>query len=174
MGSLPSGAVGVATPESHRPAAAAFPYAPPPRLVCLEQTHNFGGGTVWPLDQLREVSSLARRRGLRLHMDGARLLNACVATGATAAFSACVDSVWIDFTKGLGAPIGAVLAGTADFIAEARRAKHLFGGAMRQAGIAAAGCLHALGHHVERLAEDHEHAALLARGLAGVEGIRLR
>ncbi len=158
-----------------RLAAAPVPYAPPPRLVCVEQTHNFGGGSIWPLDQLSAVSDLAHSRGLRLHMDGARLLNASVATGvAPAAFGACVDSVWIDFTKGLGAPIGAVLAGDADFLAEARRFKHAFGGAMRQAGIAAAGCLYALDHHVERLAEDHEHAELLARGLAEIEGIRLR
>ena len=108
-------------------------------------------------------------------MDGARLLNACVASGVGAAtFTAEVDSVWIDFTKGLGAPIGAVLAGSRDFIAAARRYKQLFGGAMRQAGIAAAGCLYALDHHAERLAEDHEHARRLARGLAGIDGIAVR
>ena len=110
-----------------------------------------------------------------VHMDGARLLNACAASGVSAAaFAAAVDSLWIDFTKGLGAPIGAVLAGTKTFIAEARRYKQLFGGAMRQAGIAAAGCLYALDHHVDRLAEDHEHARLLAAGLAATEGIRVR
>ena len=108
-------------------------------------------------------------------MDGARLLNACVASGVSAAaFASHVDSLWIDFTKGLGAPIGAVLAGTRDFIAGARRYKQLFGGAMRQAGIAAAGCLYALDHHVDRLAEDHAHARLLARGLAAIDGIEVR
>ena len=108
-------------------------------------------------------------------MDGARLLNASVASDVPAAtFAAEVDSVWIDFTKGLGAPIGAVLAGSRDFVSVARRYKQLFGGAMRQAGVAAAGCLYAFDHHVERLAEDHEHARLLARGLAGIDGIALR
>ena len=151
------------------------PYGPPPRLVCVEQTHNFGGGTVWSLPELQAVSARAREHGLALHMDGARLLNACVASGVPAAlFGAEVDTLWIDFTKGLGAPIGAVLAGSHAFIAEARRLKHVFGGAMRQAGIAAAGCLYALDHHVERLAEDHAHAKLLADGLGAVTGLRVR
>lgn len=148
------------------------PYGPPPRLVCVEQTHNFAGGTVWSREALSAVSAAARADGLALHMDGARLLNACVATGVAAAdYAAFVDSVWIDFTKGLGAPIGAVLAGSRAFIAEARRYKHVFAGAMRQAGIAAAGCLHALDHHVERLADDHANARRLADGLATVPGI---
>ena len=108
-------------------------------------------------------------------MDGARLLNAVVATQTTAKdFAGCVDSVWIDFTKGLGAPIGAVLAGTREFISEARRYKHIFGGAMRQAGIVAAGCLYALDHHVERLQEDHDNATYLARQLSEIEGITVR
>ena len=158
-----------------RVAAVPVPYGQPVGLVCVEQTHNFGGGAVWTPDELAAVSACARRRGVPLHMDGARLLNACVASGVSAAaFARHVDSVWIDFTKGLGAPIGAVLAGTRDFIAGARRYKQLFGGAMRQAGIAAAGCLYALDHHVERLAEDHEHARLLARGLAAIDGIEVR
>src|SRR5262249_18705111 len=139
------------------------PYAPPVRLVCVEQTHNFGGGSVWSLDQLRAVREAADDLNIAVHMDGARLLNACAATDvAASAFATTADSVWIDFTKGLGAPIGAVLAGTAPFIAEARRYKHMFAGAMRQAGIAAAGCLYALDHHVERLREDHARARRLA------------
>lgn len=151
------------------------PYAPVPRLVCVEQTHNFAGGTAWSLGQLQALAAEARAAGLALHMDGARLFNACVATQTAAAdFSATVDSLWIDFTKGLGAPIGAVLAGSRAFIAEARRYKHVFGGAMRQAGIAAAGCLYALDHHVERLAEDHDNARRLAEGLMQIPGIRLR
>lgn len=151
------------------------PYAPRARLVCVEQTHNFGGGAVWSLDQLRDISRLARDESLAIHMDGARLLNAVMATGVSAAaFATTADSVWLDFTKGLGAPIGAVLAGSRDFIAEARRYKHIFGGAMRQAGIAAAGCLHALDHHVERLVDDHANAQHLARGLAGIDGMHVR
>ena len=151
------------------------PYGPTPRLVCVEQTHNFGGGAVWSLDDLSAIGKHASRSGLASHMDGARLLNACASTGvAPSAFCAEIDSVWIDFTKGLGAPIGAVLAGTRPFIAEARRYKHVFGGAMRQAGIAAAGCNYALDHHVNRLAEDHEHARLLAKGLLQIEGINVR
>jgi threonine aldolase len=151
-----------------------MPYAPPVRLVCVEQTHNFGGGAVWSVDELRAVSHVAREAGLAVHMDGARLLNAAVATGVSAStFAATADSVWIDFTKGLGAPIGAVLAGTAGFIADARRYKQMFGGAMRQAGVAAAGCLHALDHHVDRLAEDHARARRLAEGLAAIPGIHL-
>lgn len=150
------------------------PYGPPPKLICVEQTHNFAGGTTWSLDKLSAVSTAAHAQGLAMHMDGARLLNACIATGVSAAdFASQVDSVWVDFTKGLGAPIGAVMAGSKDFIAEARRYKHIFAGAMRQAGIAAAACLYALDHHVERLADDHANAQRLADGLAGVLGIKV-
>lgn len=150
------------------------PYAPPPTLLCVEQTHNFGGGSIWPLERLTAVATLARTRGLAVHMDGARLLNAVIASGVSASdWCAQVDSVWIDFTKGLGAPLGAVLAGSRGFIAQALRYKYAFGGAMRQAGIAAAGCLHALDHHVERLAEDHANATRLATGIAALTGVRL-
>jgi threonine aldolase len=141
-------------------------YRPPVSLVCLEQTHNFGGGTVWPLDRWQAVVDCAHQRRAKVHVDGARLYNAVVASGIDAAvWGGDVDSIWIDFTKGLGAPIGAVLAGPVDFIEEAWFWKHRLGGAMRQAGMAAAGCLYALEHHVERLAEDHEHAQRLADGL---------
>lgn len=149
-------------------------YTPPASLLCVEQTHNLGGGTVWTLEELTAVAAAAREHGLAVHMDGARLLNAVIATGTAAAdFAAQTDSVWIDFTKGLGAPIGAVLAGSAAFIERARRNKHVFGGAMRQAGIAAAACLYALDHHVERLAEDHANMQLLARGLRQIDGLRV-
>lgn len=149
-------------------------YVPPTTLLCLEQTHNFGGGSVWPLDQFRAVCDVAHSYGLAVHLDGARLLNAVVATGVPAReWTATCDSAWIDFTKGLGAPVGAVLAGSAAFIAEARRHKHIFGGALRQAGIVAAGCIYALDHHIERLAEDHAHAQLLADGLGDILGVRV-
>lgn len=142
-------------------------YAPRTRLVCLEQTHNFAGGTVWDLEQYRSVADLAHDRGVAVHTDGARLMNAVVASGVPAAtWAAPVDTIWIDFTKGLGAPTGAVLAGPADVMEQAWLLKHRFGGAMRQAGIVAAGCLYALDHNVDRLADDHANAARLADGLA--------
>lgn len=149
-------------------------HAPRARVVAVEQTSNLGGGAVWPLAQLREVCAVARAHGLATHMDGARLLNAVVASGVGAAeMSAGFDAVWIDFSKGLGAPVGAALAGTRDFIAECWRVKQRFGGAMRQAGIIAAAALHALDHHVERLAEDHANARRLATGLAALRGVAL-
>jgi threonine aldolase len=149
-------------------------YAPRSRLISVEQTANLAGGSVWPLARLREVAAVAQRHGLALHMDGARLLNAVVASGVSAAdFAADCDSVWIDLTKGLGAPVGAVLAGSQGFIAEALRRRQMLGGAMRQAGIVAAAGLYALTHNVERLAEDHANARLLAERLAAVPGIRL-
>lgn len=152
-----------------------IPYSPKARLLCVEQTHNFGGGAVWSLEELRAVSELARGEGLSVHMDGARLLNAVIATGISAAdFASTADSVWLDFTKGLGAPIGAVLAGSREFIAQARRYKHIFAGAMRQAGIAAAGCLHALDHHADRLEDDHANARRLAEGLSRIDGMHVR
>src|SRR5579884_2943663 len=130
------------------------PHCPRTRLVCVEQTSNLGGGTVWPLERLRAVAGVARRRGLRTHMDGARLMNAVVASGIPAEEQAQgYDSVTFCLTKGLGCPVGALVAGDREFIAEARRYKHLFGGAMRQAGIIAAAGLYALDHNVARLAE---------------------
>jgi threonine aldolase len=143
-------------------------------LISVENTANHGGGAVWPLATLTELRALADEHGMRVHMDGARLLNAVVASGVPARdYAATVDSVWIDLSKGLGAPVGAVLAGTEEFIERARRLKHLFGGAMRQAGIIAAAGVYALRHHVERLAEDHANAAVLAEGLATIPGVRL-
>jgi threonine aldolase len=147
-------------------------YEPRSRLVSVEQTANMVGGRVWPLSQLRDVVDVARDAGLRLHLDGARLMNAVVAAGVPAAeFTAGFDTAWLDLTKGLGAPVGAVLAGSAELIEEAWRYKQMLGGAMRQAGILAAAGLYALDHNVERLAVDHENAARLAGGLreAGYE-----
>jgi threonine aldolase len=149
-------------------------HAPPQRLVVVEQTSNLGGGSVWPLDRLSAVATLAHQHGLATHMDGARLLNACVASGVSAQeMAADYDSVWLDFTKGLGAPLGAVLMGSGAFIDAAWRWKQRLGGALRQAGICAAACLYALDHHVERLADDHENARALARGLAQIPGIEV-
>jgi threonine aldolase len=146
-------------------------YAPRSRLVSVEQTTNLGGGCVWPLDAVRGVLDVAREHGLRAHLDGARLMNAAVASGTSAAdWAGGFDTAWIDFTKGLGAPVGAVLAGSRELIDEAWRYKQMIGGALRQSGIVAAGCLHALDHHVERLAEDHENARVLAEGLAALRG----
>lgn len=147
-------------------------HAPRQRLVSLENTANLGGGAIWPVEQVEEVAAVARSHELRLHMDGARLLNAVVASGVSAArYAGGMDSVWIDLSKGLGCPIGGVLAGSADFIEEAWRFKHQFGGAMRQAGIVAAAGVYALEHHVERLADDHTHAKRFADGIADAKGI---
>ena len=142
-------------------------YTPRSRLVSVEQSTNLRGGRVWPLDTIDEVIKAAHMHGLATHMDGARLLNAVTASGVTArAFAAGFDTAWLDFSKGLGAPVGAVLVGSREVIDEAWRFKQMMGGALRQAGILAAACLYALDHNVERLAEDHEHARALAGALA--------
>jgi threonine aldolase len=149
-------------------------YAPPTRMVSVENTSNLGGGRVWPLATVEEVGAAARALELASHMDGARLMNAVVASGTPArAYAAAVDSVWIDFSKGLGAPVGACLAGSRAFIQEAWRYKQALGGAMRQAGIIAAGGVYALRHHVDRLAEDHDNAKVFARGISALPGIAL-
>jgi threonine aldolase len=142
-------------------------YFPRSRVVSVEQTTNMGGGRVWRLDSIHAVLEAARGHGLRTHLDGARLMNAVVASGVSAAeYAGGFDTAWIDFTKGLGAPVGAVLCGSRALIGEAWRWKQQMGGSFRQSGIVAAGCLYALDHNVERLAEDHENARLLAAGLA--------
>jgi threonine aldolase len=139
----------------------------PTRLVCVENTHNGAGGRVWQLAQVREVTAEARSHGLATHLDGARLLNAAVAAGIPASeYGREFDTVSLCLSKGLGCPLGALVAGSRVRMAKARRLKHLFGGAMRQAGIVAAAGLYALDHHVERLAVDHANARRLAEGLA--------
>jgi threonine aldolase len=149
-------------------------FMPRTRVVSIEQTSASIGGMCWPLRQIEEVCDAAHAGGLVAHMDGARFFNAVIATGTPAqAFAAPCDSVWIDLSKGLGAPVGAVLAGSRDFIEEAWRFKQRFGGAMRQAGIIAAAGVFALRHHLDRLAEDHESARRLAFGLAGIPGLTL-
>jgi threonine aldolase len=147
-------------------------HLPRSKVVLVEQTSNLGGGAIWPLDGIQAVCDAAHKHGMVCHMDGARLLNAVAATGVKArTYADPFDSLWIDFSKGLGAPVGAALAGSKGFIQDAWRWKHQFGGAMRQAGIIAAGAVYALNHHVERLAEDNENAHIFARGLAEIEGI---
>jgi len=149
-------------------------YMPRSRLLWVEQTSNLGGGSIWPLARIAAVTEVARQHDLRTHLDGARLMNAVVASGVTAReYASHFDSAWIDFTKGLGAPVGAALAGTGEFIAEAWRLKQQMGGAMRQAGIIAAGGIFALRNHVSRLAEDHSNARRLAEGLARLPGVAL-
>ncbi|HET8942433.1 MAG TPA: GntG family PLP-dependent aldolase [Rudaea sp.] len=151
-----------------------MPHAPRQRLVEVEQTANLGGGAIWPLSTLNEIADVAHAADLLTHMDGARLLNASVASGITASeYARGYDSVWIDFSKGLGAPGGAVLAGTRDFVHEATRLKLRWGGAMRQSGIIAAACEYALDHHLARLADDHANAKRLAEGIATIAGLRI-
>jgi threonine aldolase len=146
--------------------------SPPQTLLEVEQTANAGGGSVWPLDKLNAVLDAAHAFGLRTHMDGARLMNAVVAAGVPAhEMAAGCDSVWLDFTKGLGAPLGAVLCGSEAFIDETWRWKQRLGGSLRQAGVCAAACLYALDQNIDRLAEDHANARVLARGLAQVPGL---
>jgi threonine aldolase len=147
---------------------------PRSRVVSIEQTSNFGGGTCWPLGTITDVCALAHDRGLATHCDGARLLNAVVATGTPAKeYGRHFDSIWLDLSKGLGAPVGAVLAGTREFIDEAWRWKHRLGGAMRQSGIIAAAGIYALEHNVDRLAEDHANARHFAEAVATLPGVML-
>lgn len=149
-------------------------HAAPARLVAIENTHNRGGGAVWPLEDIAAVCRAAHEAGLTTHLDGARLWNASVATGvAESAYAQHFDSVSVCFSKGLGAPVGSALAGSAAFINRARCFRKQFGGGMRQAGIIAAGALYALEHHRARLADDHANARGLAEGLSGITGLRL-
>lgn len=149
-------------------------HAPRTRIVSIEQTSNLGGGTVWTTGQIEEVAAVSKAHGLIMHMDGARLINAVVASGVSAeTFCRPFDSCWIDFSKGLGAPIGAALAGSKAFIEEAWRYKQMMGGAMRQAGIVAAAARYALRHHVTRIADDHANAKRLAQGLQGLPGLTI-
>src|SRR3954454_24865812 len=167
---------GMFTPEQVEAAVPApnDRYGPRSRLVSVEQTTNVGGGRVWPLERVQAILAVARAHGLRAHLDGARLMTAAVAGGVPAAdWASGFDTAWIDFTKGLGAPVGAVLAGSREVIGEAWRYKQMLGGSMRQSGIIAAAALYALDHHWDRLAEDHANAKRLAWGLAELPGVVL-
>ncbi len=141
-------------------------------LISIEQTSNRGGGSIWPLEMIQEISAVAAERNVAMHMDGARLLNASVAMGLMPRdYAAEFDTTWVDLSKGLGCPVGAVFAGSSDLIEEAWRWKHRLGGAMRQAGVLAAAGLYALENHVERLAEDHENARRLAAEFSDIPGL---
>lgn len=149
-----------------------FIHCPPSRLLCLEQTHNWAGGVVTPLARVEALSGVAREAGLSVHLDGARLANAVVASGVSAReWCAHADSVSLCFSKGLGAPVGSVVAGDAAFLERARLVRKRLGGWMRQAGHLAAAALYALEHNVERLAEDHALARSLAGRLGALEGL---
>ena len=149
-------------------------HMPRSRLLSVENTANLGGGTIWPIEQINAVAAVAREHGLSTHLDGARLFNAVVGSGISAKEFACsYDSVWIDLTKGLGAPVGAVLAGSETFIDRAWRFKHQFGGAMRQSGIIAAAGIYALQNHIDRLAIDHQNAKLLSKKISAISNVKL-
>ena len=151
-----------------------MPHAPPSRMVCIENTHNYAGGIVWDEAAVRAVTDTAEQHGLATHLDGARLVNAAVARGCDLAeIAAPFQTVTLCLSKGLGAPAGALLLGPQALINEARRWKHVFGGAMRQAGILAAGGLHALQHHLPDIEVDHANAQALAEILQSIPGIRL-
>jgi threonine aldolase len=163
-----TGTRGLLTPEQVRGAYSPGDphHSPHTTVLAVENTHNHGGGKVWTLDQLRAVVDAGRDLGLKLHLDGARLLNAAVASGVPAdEMGRLFDTVQLCLSKGLGCPLGALLAGSRELTARMRREKHAFGGAMRQAGIVAAAGLYALDHNVERLADDHARARRLAEGL---------
>lgn len=155
----------VRAPDSHFPQSA---------LVVVENTHNRGGGTVWPIERVAEIRQAANEFGLKMHLDGARLMNACVATGRKPAeYASHFDTVSTCFSKGLGAPVGSVVAGTKETIRRVHRFRKMFGGAMRQAGVIAAAALYAIEHNLDRLAEDHTNAARLAEAVGNMPGISI-
>lgn len=149
-------------------------HSPQTKLVVLENTHNRGGGTCYTLDNVKPIYAWAKANGLAMHLDGARLWNAIVATGVPGKdWARYFDSISVCFSKGLGAPVGSALAGTKAFIDQARWVRKLFGGAMRQAGYLAAACLYAMEHHIHRLAEDHANAKVIAEAISAVPGLKL-
>lgn len=149
-------------------------YFPRSRLIALENTHNFAGGVIFPLEEIPPIRQLAKQHGLAMHLDGARLWNACVASGrAPSDYAQHFDSVSVCFSKGLGAPIGSAIAGSQAFVAHARRIRKMFGGGMRQAGIIAAAAIYGLQHHRQRLVDDHANAKRLAEAVHGQGGIEI-
>jgi threonine aldolase len=154
-----------------RPLDSHFPQS---RLIVIENTQNRGGGSIWPVDRIRSIAEVAREHGLSMHLDGARLMNACVATNQKPSDYACFfDTVSTCFSKGLGAPVGSIVAGSRSLMKRVHRFRKTFGGAMRQSGILAAAALYALDHHVDRLADDHENAKTLANAIAGIDGLSI-
>ena len=146
----------------------------PTRLVVIENTHNAGGGKVWPVEAVAEVARACHERGIRVHMDGARLMNACVAAEVKPTdYAVHVDTLSLCFSKGLGAPVGSIVAGRAETMLRAHRFRKMFGGAMRQAGLLAAACIYALDHHVEGLVQDHQNAKMFAGLLARSPKVRV-
>lgn len=147
---------------------------PRTRLVCMENTHNRAGGTIFPLAEMKRIGAFCREKGIATHLDGARLWNASIASGVPMReYAEAVDSVSVCLSKGLGAPVGSLVSGTREFVQRARKTRKMLGGGMRQAGVLAAAGLYAIDHHVERLAEDHANAKLLAKALARIPGIRI-
>ncbi len=154
-----------------RPTDSHFPQS---ALIVIENTHNRGGGTIWPIDAIAEIQEVANEFGLKMHLDGARLMNACVATGnSPPQYTKYFDTVSICFSKGLGAPVGSAVAGTTESIKRVHRFRKMFGGGMRQAGIIAAAALYAIEHNIDRLAQDHANAKRLAGALADMPGISI-
>jgi threonine aldolase len=150
------------------------PHFPPSRMVCIENTHNRGGGKIWPLERIEEVAALARKNGLHMHLDGARLWNATSATGIPESrWAAPFDTISVCYSKGLGAPVGSALVGSKAHVERARRFRKMFGGGMRQAGVIAAGALHAMRYHRARLSEDHANAKALAEGISKCKGFEV-
>jgi threonine aldolase len=171
-GVFTAGTVHAAVGEPHRFKPSTL--SPPPRLLCVENTHNAGGGTVWGLEQIHDVCEAGRRHGLALHLDGARLWHASAASGvAERDYAEPFDTVNVCFSKGLGAPVGSALAGSRRLVTRARRFKQQLGGGFRQAGILAAAALYALEHHRPHLARDIDNARAFAEGLAGLDGIEV-
>jgi threonine aldolase len=149
-------------------------YLPRTAAVTIENTHNSAGGTIYPVEQLRRIYEMCRTFHLPLHLDGARIWNAAVATGTdVSVYGACCDSITVCFSKGLGAPVGSAVAGTRDFFEKVHRYRKMFGGGMRQAGLLAAGALYALENNYARLADDHENAKRLAQGLQDLDNIAI-
>ncbi|KPQ34963.1 MAG: low specificity threonine aldolase ItaE [Phormidesmis priestleyi Ana] len=157
--------------QSLRPVDFHFPRT---KLVCLENTHNRGGGRIYPLAEIKAIAQVCQENNLKLHLDGARFWNACVATGISEAdYAQDFDSISVCFSKGLGAPVGSALVGSREFVARSRRFRKMFGGGMRQSGMMAAGALYGLKHNRERLKDDHHNAQLLAKALGQIDGVSI-